>query len=75
MTYTCGKNTTGRIRREVYTEAVTEARTIVVPPTREEIARLAYGYWEARGKPSGSADEDWYGAELELWGRFRNGSR
>jgi len=32
----------------------------------EEIARLAYSYWEARGCQGGSADEDWLRAEQEL---------
>jgi hypothetical protein len=29
------------------------------------IARLAYGYWEARGCTGGSAEEDWLRAEAE----------
>jgi hypothetical protein len=32
---------------------------------REEVARLAYSYWEARGRQGGSAEEDWYRAEKE----------
>jgi hypothetical protein len=32
----------------------------------EEISRLAYSYWEARGFSGGSAEEDWYRAEEEL---------
>ena len=32
----------------------------------EEIARLAYYYWQARGCPIGSPEEDWYRAENEL---------
>jgi hypothetical protein len=36
----------------------------VVP--HEEIERLAYAYWEARGGESGSAEEDWLRAESEL---------
>jgi len=32
----------------------------------EEIARLAYSYWEARGCPGGSPEEDWFRAENEL---------
>jgi hypothetical protein len=35
-------------------------------PTADEIARLAYSYWEARGGQGGSADEDWFRAEREL---------
>jgi len=33
---------------------------------KEEIARLAYSYWEARGRPHGSPAEDWLRAEREL---------
>jgi hypothetical protein len=32
---------------------------------REEIAKLAYSYWEARGRQGGSPDEDWARAEQE----------
>ena len=34
--------------------------------THEEIARLAYSFWEARQSPHASADDDWYRAEREL---------
>ena len=30
------------------------------------IERLAYTYWEERGRPDGSADEDWFRAEEVL---------
>ena len=49
------------------------ARSVEVPttpvaagPTHEEISRLAYSYWEARGFVAGSPEEDWLRAELEL---------
>ena len=32
----------------------------------EEIAYLAYTYWEARGRQGGSPEEDWFRAEQEL---------
>ena len=35
-------------------------------PAREEIAKLAYSYWEGRGGEGGSALEDWVRAEREL---------
>ena len=35
-------------------------------PPREEIARLAYSYWEARGCQGGCPEEDWLRAEQEL---------
>jgi hypothetical protein len=34
--------------------------------TPEEIAQLAHSYWEARGRPDGSAEEDWFRAEQDL---------
>jgi hypothetical protein len=39
-------------------------------PTHEEIGRLAYSYWEARGRQAGSETEDWLRAERELKRRF-----
>ncbi len=33
---------------------------------REEIARLAYTYWQARGGQGGSPEEDWERAEQEI---------
>src|SRR5260370_743037 len=38
----------------------------------EEIARLAYPIWEERGRPIGSAEVDWYGAERQL--QIRSGA-
>jgi len=32
----------------------------------DEVARLAYSYWEARGYEGGSPEEDWYRARNEL---------
>jgi hypothetical protein len=32
----------------------------------EEIAALAYSYWEARGCQAGSAEDDWLRAEQQL---------
>jgi hypothetical protein len=32
----------------------------------EEIARLAYSYWEARAGQVGSPEEDWFQAEKEI---------
>ena len=36
---------------------------------REAIAKIAYAYWEARGRQHGSADEDWTRAEAEYHSR------
>jgi hypothetical protein len=39
---------------------------VVIDLSREEVARLAYSYWEARGYQGGSPLEDWVRAENEL---------
>lgn len=38
----------------------------IIAPTHEEIAELAYSYWEARGGHGGSPWDDWFRAEQEL---------
>jgi hypothetical protein len=38
---------------------------------RVSIARLAFSYWEARGCPYGTPEEDWFQAERELQGRAK----
>ena len=35
-------------------------------PTFDDIAQLAYSYWESRGYQGGSPEEDWLRAEFEL---------
>ena len=45
-----------------------------VEVAHDEIARLAYSYWEARGRTGGSALDDWLRAERELRA-LRNGAR
>jgi len=40
--------------------------SLPVAPSREQIAALAYLYWEARGCQGGSPEEDWLRAEQEL---------
>jgi hypothetical protein len=35
-------------------------------PAHEEVAQLAYHYWEARGRPLGSPEEDWFRAEQDV---------
>jgi len=35
-------------------------------PTFDDVAQLAYSYWEARGYQGGSSEEDWLRAEQEL---------
>ncbi len=38
-------------------------------PSHDEIAVLAYSYWEARGCQGGSPEEDWLRAERQLCSR------
>jgi hypothetical protein len=42
------------------------ATAAVGGPSQDEIARLAYSYWAARGFAGGSSEEDWLRAEQEL---------
>jgi hypothetical protein len=44
------------------------ATATVSGPSQDEIARLAYSYWEARGYQGGSSEEDWLRAQRELRG-------
>jgi len=37
-------------------------------PTFDEIAQLAYSYWESRGYQGGCPEEDWLRAEQQLRG-------
>ena len=41
------------------------------PPSRDEIARLAYRIYEARGRRDGRDVEDWLAAERELARHYR----
>jgi hypothetical protein len=38
----------------------------------ERIALLAYRYWEERGNPGGSDQEDWFRAEREVLEQLTN---
>lgn len=67
--------TTSRAKRSLPASAPAPAAPVTkstpgvpVPaaPSREDIARLAYSYWEARGCQGGSPEEDWVRAEREL---------
>jgi hypothetical protein len=47
-------------------ESVEPEMAMAQEATYEEIAALAYSYWEARGYQGGSPEEDWHRAEQEL---------
>jgi hypothetical protein len=48
---------------------VTAVETVTQNARTEDIARLAYSLWEARGCQGGSPEEDWLRAEQELLGK------
>lgn len=45
--------------------------TETAPSLRNQIVLLAYSYWEARGCPFGSSEDDWLRAEQEICGASR----
>ena len=57
--------TQARLTRPAFGQPV-KADKKPIAADHETIARLAYQYWEARGCPSGSPDEDWRRAENDL---------
>ena len=83
MTHSCGRTHTRRERREPMTTqgaAGTPSwleRELPQPvadgalktPTHDEIAALAFSYWEGRGRSGESPWEDWFRAESELKSR------
>jgi len=65
MAHLCGHSHASRHRRESPVASPAYSRPPKTP-SHEEIARLAYSYWELRGRPEGSDLEDWLRAEREL---------
>lgn len=59
-----GESTTNPNTKSV--TAPPEVEYTVSVEDHEAMARLAYCFWEARGCPIGSPEEDWYRAENEL---------
>jgi len=71
MPHFCGHTHAKRDRRDAgpangYSRPDREPHAVPRTPTQEEIAALAYSYWEARGRQGGSPQEDWARAEREL---------
>lgn len=60
------RNTAVTERSESGTTLSSAAAAPASDPTFEEIAQMAYSYWEARGYQGGSSEEDWLRAEQEL---------
>ena len=44
----------------------TGEESVAATPSHDDIARLAYALWEARGGGEGSAEQDWLEAESRL---------
>ena len=59
-----------RVARPKSDEPVASA-TVSEDTIRDEIARLAYLFWEGRGGAGGSPEEDWLRAEQEILTRSR----
>ncbi len=69
MPHFFGRTHSTRLRTEPVTPpGGTEDRFVApaVVPTYEEIAALAYSYWEKGGRRHGSHMEDWFRAEKDL---------
>jgi hypothetical protein len=61
------KRTTKAAEGSPSADAITPAELQVsFEPTQEDIAALAFSYWEARGCQGGSPEEDWLRAEEHL---------
>lgn len=58
--------------RRILMESRILSQIAVPTPSHGEIARLAYSYWEARGRQHGSALEDWLRAEREVWKLYQS---
>jgi hypothetical protein len=53
-------------KTKVETDVETAVAQSEVTISHDAIARLAYSYWEARGRQDGSSEQDWFRAESEL---------
>lgn len=53
-------------KTDIETAVETPVAQSEVTISQDAIARLAYSYWEARGRQAGSPEQDWFRAEREL---------
>jgi len=67
MAATAGAHFTNPLPAPSQSESLSDKNT-ARQATHEEIAKLAFSYWIARGGVHGSADLDWLRAEKELTG-------
>jgi len=61
-----GITSSGAAAAAMAPDTAAEHVTSASPIEHEEVALLAYSYWEARGCPYGSPQEDWFRAERDL---------
>lgn len=61
-----GITSTGAAAAAIAPDTAVERGTSASLMEQDDIALLAYSYWEARGCPYGSPEEDWFRAEIEL---------
>lgn len=62
------------VETPVESQSVPVAETILATTAQDahqQIAKIAYGYWAARGFHGGSQVEDWLRAEQEYYGAAR----
>ena len=62
MTHTCARPQTHRVPSYNYERPILRRQL----PTHEEIARLAYFYWEQGGRRTATDVENWLRAERDL---------
>jgi hypothetical protein len=60
------RTTTAKHRRAKATVAESQPAQPEFTITHEDVATLAFSYWESRGYRGGSPEEDWHRAEQEL---------
>ena len=63
------KKRTARPAEHSLAQKFSKPAEITPEPTSEQIAKLAYSFWEGRGYQGGSAEEDWFRAQRELVGQ------
>lgn len=54
-----------RVKTVKHSKAAAPSLGPVTVNPHEQIAKIAYGYWEARGFQAGCAEQDWLRAERE----------
>jgi hypothetical protein len=56
----------GKIRKTLSRVRPEDYEDLQGPPVHGQIVQLAYSYWQSRGGPLGSPEEDWIQAERDI---------